>query len=80
MQDISGKAFPPEMDKGNRAFYEVAFERDILRKKGNAFEEFFADLMEASFECDLGEKSVTERMMATSSLRGRSSRCAPPMR
>ena len=45
MPGKSSNAYPPEMDKGNRAFYEAAFERDFLRKRGNAFEEFFADLM-----------------------------------
>jgi len=45
MPGKSSNAYPPEMDKGNRAFYEAAFERDFLRKRGNAFAEFFANLM-----------------------------------
>ena len=33
------------MDKYTRSYYEVLFERDFLRQKGNAFQDFFADLM-----------------------------------
>jgi len=37
------------MDKGSRAFYEVTFERDFLRKKGVAFQDFFMDVMEKGY-------------------------------
>ncbi|MBC8217911.1 MAG: hypothetical protein H8E73_05545 [Planctomycetes bacterium] len=37
------------MDRGNRAYYELAFERDFLRKRGSAFQDFFADLMEKRY-------------------------------
>ena len=33
MPGKSSNAYPPEMDKGNRAFYEAAFERDFLTLK-----------------------------------------------
>jgi hypothetical protein len=29
-----------------RAYYEVAFERDFLKKGGNAFQDFFSEIME----------------------------------
>jgi len=37
------------MDKYTRAWYGMKFERDFLRKKGNEFQNFFADLMEKRF-------------------------------
>lgn len=37
------------MDKYARAWYGMKFERDFLRKKGNEFQNFFADLMEKRF-------------------------------
>jgi hypothetical protein len=37
------------MDKYVRAWYEVVFERDFLRKKGTEFQNFFGDLMERRF-------------------------------
>lgn len=37
------------MDKGLRAYYDAVFERDFLRKKGSAFQDFFADLMEKRY-------------------------------
>ena len=37
------------MDQSTRAFYEVVFERNFLRKKGDEFQKFFADMMERRF-------------------------------
>lgn len=37
------------MDKSTRSFYDVVFERDFLRKKGDEFQKFFGDLMEKRF-------------------------------
>jgi hypothetical protein len=37
------------MDRGSRSFYEMKFERDFLRKKGSAFQDWFAELMERRY-------------------------------
>ncbi len=37
------------MDKSSRAYYQVTFERDFLRKKGEAFQDLFADIMEKQY-------------------------------
>jgi hypothetical protein len=33
----------------SRAFYEVVYERDFLKKKGDAFQDFFAEIMEKGY-------------------------------
>lgn len=40
------------MDKLSRAYYEVAFERDFLKKKGAAFQDFFSEIMEKRYPGD----------------------------
>ena len=37
------------MNKASRAYYNVVFERDFLRMKGNEFQRLFADLMEKRY-------------------------------
>lgn len=40
------------MDRGTRAFYEVLFKVAYLEKRGNAFQDFFSDIME---KCHTGK-------------------------
>jgi hypothetical protein len=40
------------MDSLSRAYYEVAFERDFLKKKGKAFQDFFSEIMEKRYPRD----------------------------
>lgn len=40
------------LDKLQRAYYDVAFERDFLKKRGNAFQDFFCEIMEKCHPAD----------------------------
>jgi hypothetical protein len=40
------------MDELTRAWYDVVFERDFLKKGGNEFQDWFADLMEKAYPND----------------------------
>lgn len=39
-------------ERTKRAWYRIAVERDFLKKKGNAFQDFFSDIMEKRYPCD----------------------------
>ena len=39
-------------ERTKRAWYRIAFERDFLKKKGNAFQDYFADVMEKRYPGD----------------------------
>lgn len=40
------------MDMLKRAWYRIAFERDFLKKKGEAFQDFFSEIMEKRYKGD----------------------------
>jgi hypothetical protein len=40
------------MDQLRRAYYEVVFERDFLKKKATAFQDFFSDIMGKGYPGD----------------------------
>jgi hypothetical protein len=35
-----------------RAWYRIALERDLLKKKGNAYQDYFSDIMEKRYPED----------------------------
>lgn len=39
-------------ERTKRAWYRIALERDLLKKKGNAFQDYFADIMEKKYPGD----------------------------
>ena len=41
-----------KLDSLSRHFYEVMFENKFLKLKGNAFEDFFAEVMEKKYRGD----------------------------
>ncbi|MHB1628618.1 MAG: hypothetical protein ACYCVB_09650 [Bacilli bacterium] len=50
------------MDRLSRAYYESAFEREFLKRKGTSFQDFFSEIMEKCNPSDFQRVRPTGRM------------------